>query len=39
MKTFGNALGPPCIPASYTTVETGLEIKYRDSFTAIHDVK
>jgi len=29
----------PCIPASYTTVETGIEIKYRDSITAIHGVK
>jgi len=29
----------PCVPTPYTTVETGLEIKYRDSITVIHGIK
>ena len=38
-QNFWGRLVPPCIPASYTTVETGLEIKYRDSITAVHGIK
>ena len=38
-QNFWGALVSSCIAASYTTVETGLEIKYRDSTTAIHGVK
>ena len=38
-QNFWGVLVPSCIPASYTTVETGLEIKCRDSTTAIHGIK
>jgi len=38
-KILTKALVPPCTPASCTTVETGLEMKYRDPITAIHGIK
>jgi len=40
IKTLGVALLPSGTPTCYTTtVETGLEIKYRHSITAIHGIK